>query len=439
MADIDRFYEILEIEPGASLAEIKHAYRDLAFVWHPDRFANNVRLQQKAQERLTEINEAYEQLVLFLSQPELSSIEPELPPPPPAPVAETLNRRGSRKPGSRAGSKKSKISPKATSNSQKRSSTAKSKPPNAARSARVSQNYSNASSSSQQRVATQNYSKPFAKGEKRFATQHLRRARGHFPYKTQNDSMFPMGPLAIALASYALTGWILTKSDAQPWMWALICGTDWLWVAILVAEGSATPEVWLTALVLAGAVGGAIAGFQAGGMVTAVAWALVGAGLGAIATAEAESRVVASVLGVGAVVSVAALMAATGTGNWMRAVVEAVCWGIAGLISGLAAQVAVNSRGPAGLGGTIGLAVGATVGIFVGAGVEAVGEALAIAGSKAVYGAWAAIGVIAGVMARIVAGERSIGTTNGLYTFVLLISTSGLGLWLGTWLVGRFF
>ena len=74
MADINRFYEILEIEAGASLAEIKHAYRDLAFVWHPDRFAHNPRLQEKAQQRLTEINQAYEQLVFFLSQPELSSI-----------------------------------------------------------------------------------------------------------------------------------------------------------------------------------------------------------------------------------------------------------------------------------------------------------------------------------------------------------------------------
>lgn len=436
MADIDRFYEILEIEPGASLAEIKHAYRDLAFVWHPDRFAHNDRLQQKAWARLTEINQAYEELVLFLSQPEISSIEPELPPPP-APVPETLNRRGSRKPATKAGSKKSKISPKATSNSKKRFSKVKSQSPNVASAGRQSPNYPNPTSGRQQRLSTPKHSKSLAKKQKRFSTPHSGRAPGYSPYKTQNYSMFPIGPLAIAVASYVLTGWILKESGAPLWMWALICGADWLWVVILTAEGSATPEVWLTALVLAGAVGGAIAGNQAGGTVTAVAWALVGAGLGAIASFEAESRAVAGVLAVAGVVTVAGLMAGTGSGNWMRAVVEALCWGIAGLMCGLAAEVTVNSRNSAGLGGAIGLAVGATFGILAGAGVDAIAEALARAGSNAVYGAWAAIGVIAGVIARMVAAERSIGTTNGLYTFVLLVGTSSLGLWLGNWLVDR--
>jgi hypothetical protein len=439
MADINRCYEILEIEPGASLAEIQHAYRDLAFVWHPDRFAHNARLQQKAQQRLTEINQAYEQLLFFLSQPELSSIEPELPQPSPAPVPETLNRRGFRKPASRASSKKSKISPNPTSNSKKRFSTVKSKSRNLASSARQSQNYPKPTSYSQKRFSTQHYSKPIVKSQKRFSTQHSGRARGHGPYKTPNNSMFPIGTLAIAVASYALTGWILTKSAAPLWMWSLICGADWLWAAILVAEGSATPEVWLAALVLAGAVGGAIAGNQAGGMVTAVAWALVGAGLGAIASFEAESRAVASVLAVASLLTVAGLMAGTGSGNWVRAVVEALCWGIAGLICGLAAEVAVNSRGPAGLGGAIGLAIGATVGIFAGAGVSAIASSLAIAGSKAVYGAWAAIGIIAGVVARMVAAERSIVSGNGFYTSILLVATSGFGLWLGNWLVDRFF
>lgn len=439
MADINRFYEILEIEPGASLAEIHHAYRDLAFVWHPDRFAHNPRLQEKAQQRLTEINQAYEQLVFFLSQPELSSIEPDLPQPSPAPVPEILNRRGLRKPASRGGSKKSKISPNPTSNSKKRFSTVNSKSRNVASSARQSQNYPNPTSPSQKRFSTVNYSQPIAKTKKRFSTQHSGYARGYSPYSTQNYSMFPIGPLAIAVGSYALTGWILTKSDAPLWMLSLICGADWLWAAILVAEGSATSEVWLVALVLAGAVGGAIAGNQAGGMVTAVAWALVGAGLGAIASFEAESRAVAGVLAVASVVTVAGLMAGTGSLNWVRAVVEALCWGIAGLICGLAVEVTVNSRGSAGLGGLIGLAIGTTVGIVAGAGVGAIVQALAIAGSKGIYGAWAAIGVIAGAIARMVAGERSIGCSNGLYTFILLVATSGFGLWLGNWLVDRFF
>lgn len=439
MGDINRFYEILEIKPGASLAEIKHAYRDLVFVWHPDRFAHNARLQQKAQQRLIEINQAYEQLVLFVSQPELSSIEPEWRQPSPAPVPETLNRRGFRKPASKGGSQKSKISPKASSNTKKQFSTVKSKSRKVANSARKSQKYPNPNFSSAKRFSTPHYSKPIANSPKRFSTPHSGLARGHSPYKTQHYSMFPIGPLAILVGSYALTGCILTKSVAPLWMWALICGADWLWAAILVAEGSATPEVWLVALVLAGAVGGAIAGNQAGDMVTAVAWALVGAGLGAIATSEAESRVVAGVLAAVAVLTVTGLMAGTGSGNLMGAVVEALCWGIAGLICGLGAEVVVNSRGPAGLGGAIGLVIGTTVGIFAGAGVSAIAHALHIAGLNAVYGALAAIGVIAGVIARMVAGERAIGCTNGLYTFILLTATSGLGLWLGIWLVDLIF
>jgi DnaJ domain len=437
MGDINRFYEILEIQPGASLAEIKHAYRDLVFVWHPDRFAHNDRLQQKAQQRLTEINEAYEQLVLFLSQPELGSIEPELRQQSPAPVPETLNRRGFRKPASKAGSKKSKIRPKPNSNNQKRFSTVKSKSRKVASSARKSQKYPNANFSSQKRFSTPHYSKPIANSQKRFSTPHSGLARGHSPYNTQHYSMFPIGPLAIAFGSYALTGCILTTSAAPLWMWALICGADWLWAAILVAEGSATPEVWLAALVLAGAVGGAIAGHQAGEMVTAVAWALVGAGLGAIVTSEVEYQVVAGVLAVAVVLTVVGLMAGTDSGDWVKAVVEAVCWAMAGTICGLGAEVSVNSRNPGGFGGAMGLAIGATIGIFAGAGVDAIGQAFARVGSNAVYGALAAIGVIAGVIARMVAGERAIGCTNGLYTFTLLAATSGLGLWLGSWLVDR--
>lgn len=61
--ELDRAYEVLGVKPGVSNAELKAAHRDLAKVWHPDRFVHDPRLQEKAQEKLKEINEAYEQLI----------------------------------------------------------------------------------------------------------------------------------------------------------------------------------------------------------------------------------------------------------------------------------------------------------------------------------------------------------------------------------------
>jgi hypothetical protein len=56
-------YDVLGVKPGISTQELKAVYRDLAKVWHPDRFGHDPRLQQKAQEKLKEINEAYEQII----------------------------------------------------------------------------------------------------------------------------------------------------------------------------------------------------------------------------------------------------------------------------------------------------------------------------------------------------------------------------------------
>ncbi|HEX5708981.1 MAG TPA: DnaJ domain-containing protein [Pyrinomonadaceae bacterium] len=58
----ERYHDTLGIKPGASREELKTAYRDMAKVWHPDRFAHDPQLQRKAQEKLKEINEAYKQL-----------------------------------------------------------------------------------------------------------------------------------------------------------------------------------------------------------------------------------------------------------------------------------------------------------------------------------------------------------------------------------------
>ena len=60
--DLSKAYELLGVKPGVSIRELKAAHRDLAKVWHPDRFQHDPRLQEKAQEKLKEINEAYDLL-----------------------------------------------------------------------------------------------------------------------------------------------------------------------------------------------------------------------------------------------------------------------------------------------------------------------------------------------------------------------------------------
>lgn len=61
--DLSKAYVLLGVKPGVSNRELKAAHRDLAKVWHPDRFLHDPRLQEKAQEKLKEINEAYELLI----------------------------------------------------------------------------------------------------------------------------------------------------------------------------------------------------------------------------------------------------------------------------------------------------------------------------------------------------------------------------------------
>lgn len=74
----DIHYKILELEPGASQDDIRQAYKDLAKVWHPDRFADSPRLQHKAEEKLKLINTAYEFLKSY--QPDLIQSKVELEP-----------------------------------------------------------------------------------------------------------------------------------------------------------------------------------------------------------------------------------------------------------------------------------------------------------------------------------------------------------------------
>jgi hypothetical protein len=60
--DTGEAFTILGLPLSATPIQIKEAYRDLAKVWHPDRFGSDPRLRSKAEEKLKQVNEAYQAL-----------------------------------------------------------------------------------------------------------------------------------------------------------------------------------------------------------------------------------------------------------------------------------------------------------------------------------------------------------------------------------------
>ena len=54
-------YQVLGVSPSATDEQIKSAYRELARKYHPDNYVNNP-LADLAQEKMREINEAYDQI-----------------------------------------------------------------------------------------------------------------------------------------------------------------------------------------------------------------------------------------------------------------------------------------------------------------------------------------------------------------------------------------
>jgi hypothetical protein len=83
--DIKQSFEILELDRGASTDEIKQSYKDIVTVWHPDRFSNNPRLRQRAEEKLKEVNAAYDTVKSYLSseqrmEPKQENAQPDAAP-----------------------------------------------------------------------------------------------------------------------------------------------------------------------------------------------------------------------------------------------------------------------------------------------------------------------------------------------------------------------
>ncbi|MDF5716280.1 MAG: DnaJ domain-containing protein [Rhizonema sp. NSF051] len=66
--DIHYAYNILGLEPGASQEEVKQAYRQLAKIWHPDRFPDQ-KQKHEAEDKIKKINEAYNQVKSYQPKP----------------------------------------------------------------------------------------------------------------------------------------------------------------------------------------------------------------------------------------------------------------------------------------------------------------------------------------------------------------------------------
>lgn len=75
MKSVNEYCKVLGIDATATPENLKKAYRNLVKQWHPDKFQNDLRLQNNAQERLQEINEAYRALepIILKSQKSHSS------------------------------------------------------------------------------------------------------------------------------------------------------------------------------------------------------------------------------------------------------------------------------------------------------------------------------------------------------------------------------
>lgn len=59
----DEALQVLGLKPGATRDEVQVAYRELAQMLHPDKFADNKRLRERAEAQMRSINEARDMLL----------------------------------------------------------------------------------------------------------------------------------------------------------------------------------------------------------------------------------------------------------------------------------------------------------------------------------------------------------------------------------------
>lgn len=61
-------YSVLGVSPTATDEEVKSAYRKLARRYHPDKYASDPEAARRAEEKMKEINEAYDRITTLRSQ-----------------------------------------------------------------------------------------------------------------------------------------------------------------------------------------------------------------------------------------------------------------------------------------------------------------------------------------------------------------------------------